>query len=83
MRLFDALLPEGAPAVITVDGEWGEAVVRRAQGRHQQIVSVGWKGRDLQLKEITPEAASQHVRFVYEGRERSLTLPLMGEFSGQ
>ncbi|MGY6532123.1 UDP-N-acetylmuramoyl-L-alanyl-D-glutamate--2,6-diaminopimelate ligase [Glycocaulis sp.] len=80
MRLFDALLPEGAPAVITVDGEWGEAVVRRAQGRHQRIVSVGWKGRDLQLKEITPEAASQHVRFVYEGRERSLVLPLMGEF---
>ncbi len=80
MRLFDALLPEGAPAVITVDGEWGEAVVRRAQGRHQQVFTVGWKGRDIQLKEITPHAAFQNVRFVHGGREHALTLPLMGEF---
>lgn len=80
MRLFDELLPEGAPAVITVDSEWGEAVVRRAEARHQQIFTVGWNGRDIQLKEITPHAAFQHVRFVHEGAERALTLPLMGEF---
>lgn len=80
MRLFDELLPEGAPAVITVDSEWGEAVVRRAEARRQQVFTVGWNGRDLQLKEITPHAAFQHVRFVHEGRERALTLPLMGEF---
>ncbi|MFN7177022.1 MAG: UDP-N-acetylmuramoyl-L-alanyl-D-glutamate--2,6-diaminopimelate ligase [Thermaurantiacus sp.] len=80
MRLFDELLPEGASAVITVDSEWGEAVVRRAEARRQQIVTVGWNGRDIQLKEITPHAAFQHVRFVHEGREHALTLPLMGEF---
>ncbi|WP_429912275.1 UDP-N-acetylmuramoyl-L-alanyl-D-glutamate--2,6-diaminopimelate ligase [Glycocaulis sp.] len=80
MRLFDELLPEGAPAVITVDSEWGEAVVRRAEARHQQIVTVGWNGRDIQLKEITPHAAFQHVRFVHAGKEHVLTLPLMGEF---
>ncbi|HCY56193.1 MAG TPA: UDP-N-acetylmuramoyl-L-alanyl-D-glutamate--2,6-diaminopimelate ligase, partial [Oceanicaulis sp.] len=80
MRLFDELLPEGAPAVITVDSEWGEAVVRRAEARRQQIFTIGWNGRDIQLKEITPHAACQHVRFVHAGKERSLTLPLMGEF---
>jgi len=80
MRLFDELLPEGAPAVITVDSEWGEAVVRRAEARHQEIFTVGWNGRGLQLKEITPHAAFQHVRFVHGGVERTLTLPLMGEF---
>lgn len=80
MRLFDELLPEGAPAVITVDSEWGEAVVRRAEARHQQVFTVGWNGRDIQLKEMTPHAAFQHVRFVHDGRERTLTLPLMGEF---
>lgn len=80
MRLFDELLPEGAPAVITVDSEWGEAVVRRAEARHQTLFTVGWSGRDLQLKEITPHAAFQHVRFVHAGKEQALTLPLMGEF---
>lgn len=80
MRLFDELLPEGAPAVITVDSEWGEAVVRRAEARRQQIFTVGWNGRYIQLKEITPHAAFQHVRFVHAGKEHALTLPLMGEF---
>lgn len=79
-RLFDALLPEGAPAVITVDGEWGQAMVRRAEARRQSVFSVGWSGRDLQLREITPSAASQHVRFTYKGEDHALTLPLMGEF---
>ncbi|TRO90674.1 UDP-N-acetylmuramoyl-L-alanyl-D-glutamate--2,6-diaminopimelate ligase [Glycocaulis profundi] len=80
MRLFEVLLEPGAKAVINVDSDWGEQVARRAQVRGLKVSTVGWRGEDIQIKEITPRAASQLVRFVFEGEERQTELPLMGEF---
>lgn len=80
MRLFDALLSRGAPAVVDVDTEWGVKVADRCRSLGHDVMTVGWGGRDLQLKEITPHPSAQDVRLSWKGAEHRVTLPLIGEF---
>ncbi|MEO1039701.1 MAG: UDP-N-acetylmuramoyl-L-alanyl-D-glutamate--2,6-diaminopimelate ligase [Pseudomonadota bacterium] len=80
MRLFDALTAKGAPAVVNVDSEWGERVAEGARRVGLQVTTLGWRGHDLQIREITPRPASQLVRIVWRGHEREIDLPLLGEF---
>ena len=80
LRLFDTLLPAGAPAVIDVDTEWGVKVADRCRELGRDVTTIGWGGRELQIKEITPHPASQDIRLAYKGEEHRLTLPLIGEF---
>ena len=80
MRLFDTLLPKGGSAVVDVDTQWGARVAARAEELGLEVFTVGWAGRDLQLKEITPHPASQDIELVYQGEAHSITLPLIGEF---
>lgn len=80
MRLFDTLLPKGSPAVVDVDTEWGVKVADLCRSAGHRVMTVGWGGRDLQLKEITPHPASQDIRLSWKGAEHRVTLPLIGEF---
>jgi len=79
-RLFTELTPAGAPAVVNVDSDWGEAMAERARAARLDVVTLGWRGRDLKIEEITPRAASQHLRFIWRGEARDADLPLIGEF---
>ena len=80
MRLFSALTAPGAPAVVWMDSDWSARVAEAARGVGLDVIEVGWRGRDLQVGEITPRAASQDVTFSWRGAERAVNLPLVGEF---
>jgi UDP-N-acetylmuramoyl-L-alanyl-D-glutamate--2,6-diaminopimelate ligase len=80
LKLFSECLPESGRAVINVDSEWGMKMAAAARRRGQDVVTIGWRGEDLQIREITPRAASQSVVFVWQGDEHRLDIPLVGEF---
>ncbi|MCC5995664.1 MAG: UDP-N-acetylmuramoyl-L-alanyl-D-glutamate--2,6-diaminopimelate ligase [Oceanicaulis sp.] len=80
MRLFTALTPSGAPAVVNMDSDWSSRVEQSARAAGLEVISIGWRGRDLTVRELTPRAASQLVRFDWRGREHVIELPLIGEF---
>ena len=78
--LFSERVPEGGRAVINVDSEWGRRMADTARERGLDTVTIGWRGDDLAIREITPRPASQDVIFSWQGTEHHLDIPLVGEF---
>ena len=80
MRLFSELLPAGAPAIINADSL--EAVNFEAGARQAgaSIVSIGWRGADLKVRELMPRATGQRMFLTWRGEEFEVDLPLIGEF---
>lgn len=79
-RLFLNFMQTGGPAIINTDSEWGERMAGLARERGLDVSTIGWRGEDLQICEITPRAASQDVVFRWKGEEIRLEIPLVGEF---
>lgn len=79
-RLFTERLPATGGAVINVDSEWGRRMADSARERGLALTTIGWRGSDLQIREITPRPASQDVVFVWQGIEHRIEVPLVGEF---
>ncbi|MCD2181768.1 UDP-N-acetylmuramoyl-L-alanyl-D-glutamate--2,6-diaminopimelate ligase [Rhizobium sp. GN54] len=80
MRLFDTLLPKGAPAVIFSDDEWSKAAVEAATKAGLDVRTVGRKGDYLSLKRVEhfrhKQMAEVHVGDdIYE-----IHIPLAGDF---
>jgi len=80
MRLFEELLPEGAPAVINVDTPFGASVVKRAELRGLKIFAVGREGADLKLLSARRDGMGQHLVVKTATHQHSVFLPLVGEF---
>jgi UDP-N-acetylmuramoyl-L-alanyl-D-glutamate--2,6-diaminopimelate ligase len=80
MRLFEELLPAGAPAVINVDTPFGADVVRRAQTRGLKIFTVGKLGVDLKLLSSVRDGMGQQLKIQAPRGLHSVYLPLVGEF---
>jgi UDP-N-acetylmuramoyl-L-alanyl-D-glutamate--2,6-diaminopimelate ligase len=80
MRLFSALAVDGAPAVIHMDSDWSEKVAEACHAAGLEVITVGWRGRDLTITEITPHPASQVMQFTWRGKAYEVSLPLIGEF---
>lgn len=80
LKLFLELAPDGSPAIINVDSEWGEQVAEKCSARGLDVIQVGWRGRDWRIREITPRAASQLVTLEVDGKTKRIDLPLVGEF---
>ncbi len=80
LRLFDTLLPRTAPAVLNADSEAFGAFAAAAVTSGHAIYSVGAMGEDLTLtgRMLTPDG--QRVTVLAFGRERSISLPLVGAF---
>lgn len=80
MKLFERLLPPGAPAIINFDGDRGAeaAVAAELAGRH--AVTVGRRGQDITLLEVTPHGFGQEISFRYRGADYQVHVPLMGAF---
>lgn len=78
--LFTERLPEGGRAVINVDSEWGRKMADTARARGLETLTVGWRGEDMVIREITPRPASQDVAFTWQGTDVHLDIPLVGEF---
>ena len=80
LRLFEALLPRGATAVLNADaddfGAFASAAVQHGQG----VVSVGVSGVGLRLLARAPDPAGQRLTIGHAGRRFDVRLPLAGAF---
>lgn len=79
-KLFSERIAPGGQAVINVDSEWGGKMAAASRENGLTVTTVGWRGEDLQIREVTPRPASQDVCFAWKGEEYRLDIPLVGEF---
>ncbi len=80
MRLFEELLPAGAPAVINADTPYGAEAIKRAGSRGLKIFTVGKLGSGLKLLASRREGFGQHLDVQGPQKRHSVYLPLVGEF---
>jgi UDP-N-acetylmuramoyl-L-alanyl-D-glutamate--2,6-diaminopimelate ligase len=80
MRLFEELLPPGAPAVIWTDDPKSEEVMNRASRRGHRLMTVGRKGETIRLVDQSPTPLGQSLLLQYEDRSLKLSLPLIGAY---
>ncbi len=82
LRLFDTLLPAGAPAIAMADMEAETLTVLReiAGRRGLDLRLVGAGGDALTLEAARPLPAGQHLIFRLAGGRHEMLLPLPGRF---
>ena len=81
MRLFEALLKPGSPAVIFADDAWSEKTAQAAIGAALDVRLVGRAGDFLQLKRVEHERYRQRAEIVGpDGAIHEVDLPLAGDF---
>jgi UDP-N-acetylmuramoyl-L-alanyl-D-glutamate--2,6-diaminopimelate ligase len=80
MRLFEALLPKGSPAVIFADDAWSQQAITVATAAGHDVRTVGRKGNFLTLKRVEHFRHKQ-VAEVHIGRDIfEVHIPLAGDF---
>jgi UDP-N-acetylmuramoyl-L-alanyl-D-glutamate--2,6-diaminopimelate ligase len=83
MKLFSELLPKGAPAVLNADSPELEVFEMTAREAGLKPFTVGWRGRDLRISEVSPRGTGQDLVIQWgddAANERKVHLPLIGEF---
>lgn len=81
LRLFNALLPPEAVAVVNLDDPWGPRVATVAQARGQEVLGVGrGEGARLRLLDQRFDATGQELRFAWQGGVRQVRMELIGGF---
>ncbi|RVA49302.1 Mur ligase family protein, partial [Mesorhizobium sp. M7A.F.Ca.CA.004.11.1.1] len=67
LRLFDALLPKGAPAVIFADDPWSAPTIQAARAAGLEVLTVGRHGDFLRLKRVEHERHRQRAEVEADG----------------
>jgi UDP-N-acetylmuramoyl-L-alanyl-D-glutamate--2,6-diaminopimelate ligase len=82
LRLFGALLPQGAPAVVPsgLDGETHDALRAMAGAGRIALHEVGESGGLIRLHRVTPRADGQVLDVIADGQKQTVLLPLIGRF---
>ncbi|TPI52512.1 MULTISPECIES: UDP-N-acetylmuramoyl-L-alanyl-D-glutamate--2,6-diaminopimelate ligase [unclassified Mesorhizobium] len=80
LRLFDALLPKGAPAVIFADDPWSAPTIQAAKVARLDVLTVGRHGDFLTLKRVEHERHRQRAEVEADGMLYEIDLPLAGDF---
>ncbi|TPN40027.1 UDP-N-acetylmuramoyl-L-alanyl-D-glutamate--2,6-diaminopimelate ligase [Mesorhizobium sp. B2-3-3] len=80
LRLFDTLLPKGAPAVIFADDPWSAPTIQAARAAGLQVLTVGRHGDFLKLKRVEHERHRQRAEVEADGVIHEIDLPLAGDF---
>lgn len=80
LRLFDTLLPKGAPAVIFADDRWSQPTIDAAKAAGLNVLTVGRHGDFLALKRVEHERFRQRAEIVANGELHEVDLPLAGDF---
>ena len=80
LRLFDTLLPKGAPAIVFADDAWSEPTISAARAAGLEVRTVGRKGDLLSLKRVEHERHRQRAEIAAEGMIYEIDLPLAGDF---
>jgi UDP-N-acetylmuramoyl-L-alanyl-D-glutamate--2,6-diaminopimelate ligase len=80
LRLFETLLPQGAPAVINADGAEARAFIDAARRRGVQVLTTGRGGETLKLVAAALVGFEQHLTVLAGERRTEVRLPLAGSF---
>jgi UDP-N-acetylmuramoyl-L-alanyl-D-glutamate--2,6-diaminopimelate ligase len=80
MRLFEALLPKGSPAVIFADDAWSGKAVAVAQAAGQDVRTVGRHGNFLALKRVEHFRHKQVAEVHFGDDIFEVHIPLAGDF---
>lgn len=80
LRLFEALLQPGQPAVIDADSDVADRVAAAARARGLRVMTVGRRGDAIRLVERAADGFATRLSLDCEGRAYSVALPLAGEF---
>ena len=80
LRLFSELLPNGAAAVVNVDGARGVDVVAVAQKRGSPVLTVGAAGETIRLAHLARDGFAQALTIEHAGRTYDVRLPLIGTY---
>ena len=80
LRLFDTLLPKGAPVVIFADDVWSEPTISAARAARLEVLTVGRHGGFLTLKRVEHERHRQRAEVEAGGALHEIDLPLAGDF---
>jgi UDP-N-acetylmuramoyl-L-alanyl-D-glutamate--2,6-diaminopimelate ligase len=80
MRLFDEVVDESGCAVIWADDVWSDQVIARARKRELRLITVGEKGRGIQLLSREPTQLGQTLELRIQGDVHKLKLPLIGAY---
>jgi UDP-N-acetylmuramoyl-L-alanyl-D-glutamate--2,6-diaminopimelate ligase len=80
LRLFDTLLPKGAPAVVFADDAYSQPTLDAAARAGLEVRSVGRKGSFLTLKRVEHERHRQRAEIEHDGTIHEIDLPLAGDF---
>lgn len=80
MRLFDALLPKGAPAVIFADDQWSGEAIAAARKAKLDVRTVGRKGDFIALKRVEHFRHKQSAEVHVGDDIFEIHIPLAGDF---
>jgi UDP-N-acetylmuramoyl-L-alanyl-D-glutamate--2,6-diaminopimelate ligase len=80
LRLFSELVAAGGGAVICADAAHADAVHRVADERRLRVLTYGRHGSDLRIEALEPITDGQRLTLRLGGEERSIILPLVGDF---
>ena len=80
MRLFDEVVDESGCAVIWADDVWSDQVIARARKREIRLITVGEKGKGIQLLSRQPTQLGQTLELRIQGDVHKVKLPLIGAY---
>jgi UDP-N-acetylmuramoyl-L-alanyl-D-glutamate--2,6-diaminopimelate ligase len=80
LRLFQDLLPDGAPAVIDADSAIAPRVIAAARARGLNAFTVGVKGETIRLNSAARDGLSSVLDLELGARGRRVSFPLAGDF---
>ena len=80
LGLFDRLVRKGGIAVVNRDADQAGEFVTAAEHRDLRLLTVGVLGETLKLTGQVPHARGQDLSVLYQGRARTIALPLAGLF---
>jgi UDP-N-acetylmuramoyl-L-alanyl-D-glutamate--2,6-diaminopimelate ligase len=80
LRLFTDLVVDGGAAVIAADHVESQQVIDAARRRGLRVFTVGRAGDGIRLLDAAIDGFAQVLTLEYEGRRRTIRLPLVGDF---
>jgi UDP-N-acetylmuramyl-tripeptide synthetase len=80
LKLFEKLLPAGAPALINLDGARSAEVAVAAGFAGHPVFTSGANGETIRVNSVTPVGFGQDVEITYKKKPYTIRLPLMGAF---
>ncbi len=80
MMLFTEVLPPGSFAILCADTDWYERALAICKERRHRVISYGWKGTDIRLKNTQKNEDGQLLTLDVMGLTYQTQLKLMGEF---